>query len=233
MSPPGREHQRVPFQVRVQYRNASSLLVAYSLNLSRGGIFLETTQELGIGTDIALSLEVPGIGPVEVAGRVHWRREQPDADGPAGVGVEFHELNEVLTGLIDDLALGFTRGDFSLTILLLCSDERAASSHRRVLKSIIGAANVVVAPSGAVATTLLEDEIDLLVVDGDAGDPGLGAVQAAARRNLPAVVMTNSPAIRDAAHRAGAAAVVANPPPLEELRRVVVSTLGRPALIEG
>ncbi|HEY8146893.1 MAG TPA: PilZ domain-containing protein, partial [Kofleriaceae bacterium] len=83
-----RVHDRVPICMRVQFRNASSFLVAYTVNLSRGGVFLETEETLTVGSEIALQLEVPQAGPVLLSGHVTWRREQPDIDGPIGIGIE-------------------------------------------------------------------------------------------------------------------------------------------------
>ena len=73
--------------MRVQFRNASSFLVAYTVNLSRGGVFLETEETLAVGSPIAVQLEVPDVGPCTLNGRVSWRREQRDVDGRVGIGI--------------------------------------------------------------------------------------------------------------------------------------------------
>ena len=44
-----REHDRIPFSMQVEFRTASSFLVAYSVNLSRGGMFIETDAEVPMG----------------------------------------------------------------------------------------------------------------------------------------------------------------------------------------
>jgi len=54
-----REHQRIPYAVEVEFRTASSFLVAYSVNVSRGGLFLETEHEVPVGAQITLRLAVP------------------------------------------------------------------------------------------------------------------------------------------------------------------------------
>ena len=41
-----REHERMPYSVQVEFRTPNSFLVAYSVNLSRGGLFLETNNRV-------------------------------------------------------------------------------------------------------------------------------------------------------------------------------------------
>ena len=62
----GRAFQRIPYVVKVEFRTPSSFLVAYSINLSRGGIFLETEHPAAIGDSIALEFAVPGLWPIQV-----------------------------------------------------------------------------------------------------------------------------------------------------------------------
>ena len=86
-----REHQRMPYGVQVEFRTASSFLITYSVNLSRGGLFLETDAEVPEGSVIAISLAIPGAGAVELAGLVMWRRGLDSPEGPPGLGIEFKE----------------------------------------------------------------------------------------------------------------------------------------------
>ena len=73
----------MPYRVQVEFRTASSFLVAYSVNLSRGGLFLETEHDIPTGAPIALELRVPGTGPLELDGMVTWRRGRRQPRGPA------------------------------------------------------------------------------------------------------------------------------------------------------
>ena len=52
----------MPYTVQVEFRTASSFLVTYSVNLSRGGLFLETDAPIPAGSGISLDLVVPGHG---------------------------------------------------------------------------------------------------------------------------------------------------------------------------
>src|SRR5215468_6082862 len=102
-----REHQRMPYAVQVQFRTASSFLITYSVNLSRGGLFLETDQEIPEGSPIGLELAIPGIGQVDIAGVVMWRRPPDTPDGPAGLGIEFQDVAPQLGFVIDRLVSTF------------------------------------------------------------------------------------------------------------------------------
>src|SRR5215208_1638759 len=96
-----REHERIPYSVQVEFRTASSFLVAYSVNLSRGGLFLETDAEVPAGSEIGLSFAVPGAGPIALTGVVAWRRGRENVEGPPGLGIEFHDTGAMLGSTID------------------------------------------------------------------------------------------------------------------------------------
>ena len=228
----GREHHRVPYTVRVQYRNASSFLVAYSLNLSRGGVFLETAQDADIGSDITLQFAVPDAGPILVRGRVAWKRQEPGHEGPAGIGVEFEDMVDDLGELIDRLVHDFD----GLSILLLCGDRHDRSSVTRMISSIISAARVVNAADGHVAETLLTDDVALAVIDADSDPSAAMKIVRAARRcspPIPTIVLASSKNVREKARAAGSDEVAGNPPPFAEFRKILVRALGRPAQVKA
>ena len=60
MSNPGssesRRTPRVPVALELEYRSAGAFLVAYTTNLSKGGIFVDTSTPLPIGTVVATKL---------------------------------------------------------------------------------------------------------------------------------------------------------------------------------
>src|SRR5688572_25461880 len=102
-----RRDPRLPISLRVQYRTQGAFLVAYSVNLSKGGIFLETQRPLEIGARVSLAFQVPGLGALEVEGIVAWVRVG-SADGlPDGMGVQFEALDEKHGGRIDEMVRGF------------------------------------------------------------------------------------------------------------------------------
>ncbi len=226
-----RVHDRVPFCVRVQFRNASSLLIAYSVNLSRGGVFLETEEPVDVGSEVTLQLEVPRAGPVLLAGRVTWRRGQADKDGPVGIGVEFEDMVDTLGELIDSLVAQFG----GITVLLLSPDARERGALTRQLRSIMATAEVVGATDARVAESLLDEEIDLALFDAD-GDPEatlrlLEGVQAMFNP-VPVVLMTSNDEVRQRARVGGADEVIGKPTPFGELQAAVMRALGRPTSVK-
>lgn len=216
--------------MRVQFRNASSFLVAYTVNLSRGGVFLETEELLVVGSEIALQLEVPQAGPVTLNGRITWRREQPDIDGPKGIGIEFDHMIDPLGELIDHLVAQFG----GITVLLVCKNSRDRVTISRQLRSIIATAEVVGASDSKMAESLLDDEIDLILLDGDTDSAAMLQVLQAAHslfNPVPTIVMSADEEVRSKARVSGASEVIANPPPFGELHAAVMRALGRPSAV--
>jgi uncharacterized protein (TIGR02266 family) len=222
-----REHQRIPYAVEVEFRTASSFLVAYSVNLSRGGIFLETEAEVPIGYSVALKLAVPGSGPVALSGQVAWRRGRDSVDGPPGLGVEFVALADELGGIIDRLVACYD----GINVLLLAPDRQDRTSLTRVIRSILGTADVVSAGDSRVAETLLTGDIDLAVIDVDADPEGALAALRQAKAvapPVPAIALASTKKLREHARAAGADEVASNPPAFSELQILLVRALGRP-----
>jgi uncharacterized protein (TIGR02266 family) len=222
-----REHQRIPYGVEVEFRTASSFLVAYSVNLSRGGIFLETEADIPSGAEMTLRLAVPSIGTVTLTGMVAWRRGRESLDGPPGVGLEFVELAPELGAVIDRLIAGYE----GISVLLLSPDRVDRTSLTRVIRSILGTADVVSAGDARVAETLLTGDIDLAVIDVDADPEGaLGALRQAkaVAPPVPAIALASTKKLREHARAAGADEVASNPPSFGELQVLLVRALGRP-----
>lgn len=224
-----RAHQRIPYAVQVEFRTASSFLVAYSVNLSRGGLFLETVHEAPLGSEITLQFAVPGAGPMRITGRVSWRREA-GPEGPAGLGVEFDDIRDSIGEVIDQLVAGFD----GLSVLLLCGDKQDRSSLGRLIRSIIASADVLSAGDDRMAETLLDDDIDLVVVDADF-DPeaALRVIKQATGRTpaIPTISLTSNKKLRERTRAAGAAEVANNPPPFSEFQRLLLRALGRPVAV--
>ncbi len=225
-----REHQRVPYAVAVQFRSASSFLIAYSVNLSRGGLFLETQHDLPLGTPLELSFEIPGAGSVGLAGHVAWRRGPESPEGPAGLGVEFLDITVALSSVIDRLV-----GDYQgIQILIVAHDGKDRTSLSRMVKSIVASAEILIAADAAVAETLLTEDVDIAVIDLD-GDPegGLAAIRLA--RSLatpvPAIALASTKRLRDHARAAGADELTGNPPAFEEIQLALVRGLSRPIAV--
>jgi uncharacterized protein (TIGR02266 family) len=225
-----REHLRVPYAVEVEFRTASSFLVAYSVNLSRGGLFLETETDLPIGAEVGLKFAVPGAGALQLTGRIAWRRGHESPDGPPGLGVEFEDLVAQLGGTIDRLVGGYE----GVSVLLLSADRTDRNSLTRLVKSIINTAEVISAGDARVAETLLTGDVDLAIIDVDADPEGaLAALRTAklVQPPIPTLALASSKKLREHARAAGADEVAANPPPFSELQMLLVRALGRPMAV--
>ena len=221
----------MPYVVQVEFRTPSSFLVAYSVNLSRGGMFVETDAEVPVGAGLTIELAIPNHGTIELDGIVAWRRvAEVGADGPPGLGVEFQDVAPALGALIDKLVTGF-RG---VQILLLSGDRQDRTTLARNIKSIISTAEITQAADANVAATVITSEVDLAIVDVDFDlDGGIKTLQAAMEQDprVPTIALSSNPAAREQAIKAGADEVLPNPPPFPELQVVLVRALGKPLAV--
>ena len=98
-----RADPRAPFVLRVNFRDRTDCLDATE-NLSRGGLFVQTTERFTVGQKVQLSVGFPGLlEPVALKGEVVWVRPgREDAVGGVGIRVgdeaDRHRLDEVLGG---------------------------------------------------------------------------------------------------------------------------------------
>ncbi len=84
-----REEDRTQATLRVEYQGASDLLIDYTENLSKGGVFISTDHAFEKGETISLLLSFPGlVNPFKVRGLVAWCK----TDGDPGVGIEFQDV---------------------------------------------------------------------------------------------------------------------------------------------
>jgi uncharacterized protein (TIGR02266 family) len=93
----GRQHPRVEASFHVHYKTVDELVLAYSADLSRGGMFLKTDQFLPINAVVQVKLELPdGAGEIPAICRVAFVRDRDTAaktGQPMGMGVEFLDLD--------------------------------------------------------------------------------------------------------------------------------------------
>ena len=231
-----REHERMPYSVHAEFRTASSFLVAYSVNLSRGGLFLETDSDIPTGALITVDLAIPTAGQISLNGVVAWRRSMEltggQPEGPPGLGIEFQGVVPQLGAVIDKLVSGF----HGVQILVLSGDRQDRTTLARSIKSIISTAEVMQAADANVALTLMSGEIDLAVIDVDFDvEGGLSALRAAKAQvpPVPSVALTMNNKLREHARAAGADEIATNPPPFAELQVVLVRALSKPTSVRG
>jgi len=227
-----RQHDRVPCSVEVGFRTASSFLVAYSVNLSKGGIFLECADPPPIGTSLTLKISVAGADVHDVPGQVTWIREQPEAGRPAGMGVEFCGIDDTLGAVIDRLVAAF-RG---LSVLVFLPDDKDRATVARMVRSLMRSAEVMEAGDLRATETRLDDDddVDLVIIDADACDgSGWLALRAAKRRDaeIPVIALCGGDATRARALDLGADEVALNLPTFADFQDIVLRALGRPSTV--
>jgi uncharacterized protein (TIGR02266 family) len=228
-----RRQPRLPISLEVAYRTAGAFLVSYSVNLSKGGIFLETAQPLAIGEHVTLRFEVPGVGPLEVVGVVAWVRSGSQDGLPDGMGIQFDELDARYGDVIDEMVRSFV----GLTVLVIAASHDRLALIGRYVRSII-ACEIVEATSAQVAEVALEQMPDLVLVDLDV-QPEMGlrciratkAHAAAQEHATPVILLAGDHRVRAAGKTAGADEALATPPSYHELQAAVIRMLSRPAAV--
>ena len=221
------ESHDTPHAVQVQFRSAASFLVAYSVNLSRGGLFVETEAQIPTGGLVSLELDVPGAELTALSGLVAWRRELGDPAGPPGLGLELQDVAPQLGSVIDRLVTTFT----GVQILLMSKDRQDRTTLARNIKSIISTAEITQAADAQVANSIVSSELDAAIIDVDFDVTGaVAAIRSAKAQTppVPVIALSSNPANRELAITAGTDELLANPPLFADLQLVLLRTLGKP-----
>jgi uncharacterized protein (TIGR02266 family) len=228
-----RRQPRLPISLEVAYRTAGAFLVSYSINLSKGGIFLETSQPLPIGEHVSLKFDVPGVGPLEVDGTVAWVRTGTHDGLPDGMGVQFDRLDQQYGNIIDEMVRGFV----GLTVLVIAASPDRLALIGRYVRSII-TCEIIEATNASVAEVALEQGPDLVLVDLDLlPEMGLRCIRAAKERAAaqehptPVILLAGDARVRSAGKTSGADEALATPPSYHELQAAVIRMLSRPASV--
>jgi uncharacterized protein (TIGR02266 family) len=214
---------RAPLQLAVSYRTTGAFLVAYSVNLSKGGIFIEA-QPLPVGTMIHLELEVPEAGKLGVDGQVAWVRDSPALGLPVGMGIQFQgHLDERHGELIDRLVSSFE----GLEILVMAAADRRAQLVRYV--GSILSCETVEAEAYSTAEVVLGENIDLVIVDLESlGDDGRKVVELTrGGQPTPLIGLTNDPETAAWLLGLGVDDVLRSPPAFPELQLAVIHAVSR------
>jgi uncharacterized protein (TIGR02266 family) len=222
-----REHRRVRIALQVSYRSTGSFLVSYSVDISQGGLFIETTRPREVGTEIELWLAIPGTKQdVRLKGTVVWIRRQAQAGHPPGMGVQFQQVEADCGQLIDQIVRHFSglRG-------LVAS---ASSRTRGQLSRMVRAAMAIHIDEHRLDAPHAGDGLDLYdLVIVDLGDGDEVAIQLLedilrAGKATAVVALSGHSSVRQRALQSGAHAVISSPPAQSELRAAVLRALGRP-----
>jgi Tfp pilus assembly protein PilZ len=84
--PSMRENQRKSCLINADYRIQGSNFRSYILDISIGGVFVETHERVPVGETIVLNFTLPSLPkPFSLTGKIAW-------SGPQGFGVKFNTL---------------------------------------------------------------------------------------------------------------------------------------------
>lgn len=91
-----RTSDRLQHELLVAYRTVDGFITDWAVNISRGGLFINTDKPLPVGSTVRLVVALPGTQfPFDLAGKV-IRVSEPgnDAGQTPGMGVEFVDVDE-------------------------------------------------------------------------------------------------------------------------------------------
>jgi Tfp pilus assembly protein PilZ len=88
--PSMRENPRKSCLINANYRIKGSNFRSYILDISIGGVFIETNERIPAGETIVLNFTLPNLSqPFSMTGKIAW-------SGPQGFGVKFENLSPPL-----------------------------------------------------------------------------------------------------------------------------------------
>ena len=92
-----REFERADVRLQLNYRDATggNFLFEYSMNISKGGIFIETQHPASIGTHLLVRFPSDdGEDLVEVEGEVVWVNPVDDDSPNPGMGIQWTRVDD-------------------------------------------------------------------------------------------------------------------------------------------
>jgi type IV pilus assembly protein PilZ len=118
VSEEARRDSRLQHEILVAYRTVDGFMTDWAVNISKGGLFVNTRSPLEIGSEIKLIVSLPdGEFPFDLIGRVTWVNapQEGRAPGPApGMGIEFLDVDSEkrtrLETFVQKLNETFSRG---------------------------------------------------------------------------------------------------------------------------
>lgn len=91
-----RQANRLQHELLVAYRTVDGFITDWAVNISRGGIFINTRNPLAVGTTVRLIISLPDTAfPFDLTGRVTrvCEFDNPSNQVP-GMGIEFMDVDE-------------------------------------------------------------------------------------------------------------------------------------------
>jgi DNA-binding response OmpR family regulator len=164
-----RNEPRVEASLRVQFESLDELVIAYTADISQGGLFISTRDFVPVGSFVSVDLELPDGVTVRTIARV---AHHVDEEERAGMGMELVETKS--GGLVDQLGgyLNVMLGDAQhlpsrdapCRVLIVDDDE----SCREQVATVMRKRNhqVELAENGLLALgAVLRDPPDLIITD--------------------------------------------------------------------
>ncbi len=109
MGQENRRSPRIAADVKVDYRTVGSFITDYTRNISKGGLFVQTSLPLEVGERVRLRLTLPdGDAPFGLDGVVKWVSTLRDKDKhPPGMGIEFVDFDELTKRKLEALVRAY------------------------------------------------------------------------------------------------------------------------------
>ena len=103
-----RSDKRAPVSLKVRFKSATvdEFAEQYSVDISRGGIFIKSKKPMKIGTLLKFELQLKDESRlIHGVGRVVWRRDPETATEavPAGMGIKFIKMDAESRGLVQKI----------------------------------------------------------------------------------------------------------------------------------
>src|SRR5258708_40334954 len=107
MDQPPKE-SRAPINLRIKFRSESieQFIDRYSIDVSRGGIFIRTREPLAVGTQLRFDFQLQDAAPLLAGeGTVVWIRENDPARAGVtpGMGVRFDKLTPTSQPILEKI----------------------------------------------------------------------------------------------------------------------------------
>ncbi len=93
---PIRRADRLQHELLVAYRTVDGFITDWAVNISRGGIFINTRHPLSVGTVVKLIISLPDAAfPFDLTGKVIRVQEYDNPSNQVpGMGLEFMDVDE-------------------------------------------------------------------------------------------------------------------------------------------
>lgn len=98
-----RKEQRIPIEIEVKYSTGDSFVIDWTMNISRGGMFIRTPNPLPVGSVLKIQFSVPGAQEnISAEGIVRWKIDPSDPNIIPGMGIEIISIDESSKNILNE-----------------------------------------------------------------------------------------------------------------------------------